>query len=74
MKTIQAMNILKVRKQLGEDITRIRERTKLSKNKIMQKTGLQRSQILGIENGSKAYTIDTLLAILDVLESNLKIE
>jgi len=74
MKVIDAMNLIRARERLGDDIRRIREAKGLSKSKIFRKTGLQRSQLIAVEKGTKSYTIDTLLLILDTLETKLKIE
>lgn len=74
MKIIEAMNFIKAREKIGNDIRKIRETKGLSKSKILRKTGLQRSQLIAVEKGSKSYTIDTLLMILDALEIKIKIE
>jgi len=74
MKVIDAMNLIRARERLGDDIRRIREVKGLSKSKISRKTGLQRSQLIAVEKGTKSYTIDTLLLILDTLEISIKIE
>ncbi len=66
--------IIEAREKLGNAIRIIREAKGLSKNKILKRTGIQRSQIIGIERGSKSYTIDTLLGVLNALGNNLKIE
>jgi len=66
--------IIEAREKLGNTIRIIREQKGLSKNKILKETGIQRSQIISIERGSKSYTIDTLLIILNALEVNLRIE
>ena len=66
--------INETKEKLGDDIRIIREQKGLSKNKILKETGIQRSQIIAVERGSRSYTIDTLLIILSVLEVNVKIE
>ena len=74
MKVIDAMNLIRTRERLGDDIRRIREAKGLSKSKISRKTSLQRSQLIAVEKGTKSYTIDTLLLILDTLDISIKIE
>jgi len=66
--------IIEAKEKLGDDIRIIREQKGISKNHILKKTGMQRSQIIAVEKGSKSYTIDTFLQVLNALEVSLKIE
>ena len=50
------------RQKLGEFLKEERQKSGISKYKVAETTGLQRSQIDSIEEGSRAYTIDTLFA------------
>jgi transcriptional regulator with XRE-family HTH domain len=50
------------RQVLGGFLCSERERKGISKNAVCAATGMTMAQVIAIETGSKAYTIDSLLA------------
>lgn len=55
------------RQILGERLRGIRQEKELSQVEVSGKSGLQPSQVVAIENGTWAYTIDSLLAYLHAI-------
>jgi HTH-type transcriptional regulator/antitoxin HipB len=60
-------------KQIGNVIRRARKKNKLSQKNLADKTGLRQATISMIENGNTSATIDTLLAVLAVLDLEFRI-
>lgn len=58
--------------QFGEKIREVRERRQLTLKDVAQRAGLSESLISQIERNKVAPAIDTLLAIVDVLDINLE--
>lgn len=52
--------IIAAREVIGDYLSKIRQEKKVSRYRIMQKTGLSMNIINSIEKGSKSYTIDSL--------------
>lgn len=60
--------ILAARKKIGEHLKNIREEKGLSWYALTQSSGLQYNVIQSIEDGDKAYTIDSFLKLLHGLD------
>lgn len=59
------------RKEIGDFLSKMRQERGFSKYMIEKKTGLRMELIKSIENGSSAYTIDSLLKYASGLEIDL---
>lgn len=56
------------RQKLGDFLRSERERKGISKYRVIQNSGMSMDQVNAIEKGSKAYTIDALLAYVTAID------
>lgn len=64
----------KKRKELGQMLSEARKKAGISKYKILKDENVGLGVIDSIENGTKAYTIDSLLKYCSVIGVNLTIK
>lgn len=59
--------------QIGNAIRRVRKRLGMSQSALGEKAGLRQETISLIENGNPAAKLETILAVLSVLDLELQI-
>ncbi|HEY9370943.1 helix-turn-helix transcriptional regulator [Streptomyces sp.] len=59
--------VLARRRRIGEQIRQARLHANLTQQAVGERTGIDRSAIIGIEYGRSAPSIDTLLLIADAI-------
>jgi DNA-binding XRE family transcriptional regulator len=64
---VKALQKKKVRTKLGKKISAIRKAQKISQAQLAFESGLSRQYISYLESGLKSPTLDTLVAIADVM-------
>lgn len=62
------MNVIKVRKAIGDKIKSRRDTLGWSRYWLSKITGVSETQIKSIENGSASYTIDSLIKLCNALD------
>lgn len=60
--------ILNARKKIGKRLKRIRDNKKLTYYGVAKLSGLSIEQVQSIENGDKAYTIDSFIKIIRAID------
>ena len=61
------------RQRIGNDIATLRTQKGLTQQQIAESTGLQRNHISRIEQGRYSVGFDTLQAIADALDADIRI-
>jgi len=62
------------RKEIGKQLKKQRETKGLSRYAIDKQSELTITQVKNIENGSKAYTIDSLIEYIDTMNGIMQIK
>ncbi len=66
-------NLARTPRQIGSIIQRARKKRAWSQMKLAEQAGLRQATVSTIENGEKSAKLETILAILAVLDLELRI-
>lgn len=61
------------RKEIGKIVKKRRKELKMSVYRVTKNSGLTNQQVIAIEEGSKAYTADSLFLIITALDLKINI-
>lgn len=62
------------RKPIGRAVQRIRIQKALTQEEVCNMANVSRNRIINVESGEVGYNIDSLLAILEVLGAEIRVE